>query len=844
MKESITKFDLEAAFKALDELDIPVAEKGIKANKPALTEIFSRKTKFDALMEEYYDISNMSELDDARTAREAEVAQAKLARIEKIVDLDAESPEDLLPSYVGKFIMQCPQCMTLFYKDPDDVEASEDDPATVNVNEVCQHCGNDSGYTLIGKVGAATEEERDEAVGVQEVDVDSSLDSDEQAVEETGDEEASDAGEEYADSEEPIGDFEDEEIDLDAISMEEEDDKKEESVFAHGTGEALVEALEEDVDLEVSVEDFEQLINTPEFKKPISDNETRSMLAELDGADNNGRVNESFFTKDCAIDGFDCAVVDEFEDAGVKGYNVCYSKNGVDLVTVEIWEDDSPIATIENHYAPYLFNPAYESFDDFANDLTYKIKKYYNDALTEAVPSFLYDDDVLSDRIVDVMHYGKFLRARWTKNEPIVTRLSDDTYRVEHYKGAGKVIVKFDMANKQDATLRFTVNGKAFATKNMLEAQDFILNELEATRIQSFNIDIDESVADQKAPLTEGNLLDLGKALGKKLKQTGKNIKMSISDAIDNFTDSVKTREEKADFILANAKENYTNVRVNQDGEMEQNADNKKFNTFIILGFDEKYSNGVQISQAPRYTNKDLVFSMERPEKKDNYKSADAIAKGWSMKDGNGPAHIYLAKDENDTNAAFLCSYFKGELKEDQLKPYFEAVKKDLKGMQLMKDGGADQAPDSAPEIEEKPETTSTAGPTTTTTTTTTTTGQNNAAQESLSMAISNVENLQESTLETLITKDLKESYKNVADFKLKNCSYLDEKLTVDGVIRFTSGNTRDTSYIFTEALFSKTGAITLTGINEKLGLNKRFTVSGYIDGATKTFISESFGHK
>ena len=104
MKESITKFDLETAFKALDELDVPIAEKGIKANKPALTEIFSHKSKFDALFEEYYDIGNNEEMSDAKEVREAEVAKAKLARIEKIVDLDAESPEELLTSYVGNFI--------------------------------------------------------------------------------------------------------------------------------------------------------------------------------------------------------------------------------------------------------------------------------------------------------------------------------------------------------------------------------------------------------------------------------------------------------------------------------------------------------------------------------------------------------------------------------------------------------------------------------------------------------------------------------------------------------------------------------------------------------------------
>ena len=121
MKESITKFDLESAFKALDEIEIPKAGK-VRANKPALTEIFSRKSKFDALMEEYYDISSNEGLEDAKDAREAEIAQAKLARIEKIVDLEADSADDLLTSYVGKLIIQCPQCMTLFYKNQEDID--------------------------------------------------------------------------------------------------------------------------------------------------------------------------------------------------------------------------------------------------------------------------------------------------------------------------------------------------------------------------------------------------------------------------------------------------------------------------------------------------------------------------------------------------------------------------------------------------------------------------------------------------------------------------------------------------------------------------------------------------
>ena len=159
-KESVKKFDLEAAFKALDEIEIPQT-KGIKANRVDLKERFGHKPATETLVEDYYDVSSTEDLEDAKEERDGEIAKAKLARIEKIVDLNAETPEDLLPSYVGKVIMQCPQCMTLFYKNPEDIEPSEENPDIVNLNEPCQHCGNTSGYTLIGKVGAVSEDEAD-----------------------------------------------------------------------------------------------------------------------------------------------------------------------------------------------------------------------------------------------------------------------------------------------------------------------------------------------------------------------------------------------------------------------------------------------------------------------------------------------------------------------------------------------------------------------------------------------------------------------------------------------------------------------------------------------------------
>ena len=247
MKESITKFDLESAFKALDEIESPKTGK-VRANKPALTEIFSRKSKFDALMEEYYDISSNTGLEDAKEARDAEIAQAKLARIEKIVDLEADSAEDLLTSYVGKLIIQCPQCMTLFYKNQEDIVASEDDPSTVNVNEVCQHCGNESGYSLLGKVGEAEPESTEETASeeIPEEDIDLGTEEEEPAEES---------------SEEDLNfDDELEELDLELDEEPAEEEEKKEESFSVSTGEALVEELADDKELDDKLEAHNEYI--------------------------------------------------------------------------------------------------------------------------------------------------------------------------------------------------------------------------------------------------------------------------------------------------------------------------------------------------------------------------------------------------------------------------------------------------------------------------------------------------------------------------------------------------------------------------------------------------------
>lgn len=254
-KETVSMFNLEAAFKALDEIEAPkTSGERFKANRVNLKEYFNTKTAHEVLVEDYFDVNDTDDLNAAKEEREAEVAKAKLARIEKIVDLDAETEEDILPSYVGKMIMQCPQCMTLFYKNEEDIEKSEETPDVVNINEICQHCGNSSGYTLVGKVGGIDESEA-ENFDLDEIEIDENeldLDFPEEGTEEVDAEGTGEAGEAMED--------EGEELDLD-FDFEEEPEEEQEEANESLHNSKLLDKIEDKNDLKTDIESDHLTLN-------------------------------------------------------------------------------------------------------------------------------------------------------------------------------------------------------------------------------------------------------------------------------------------------------------------------------------------------------------------------------------------------------------------------------------------------------------------------------------------------------------------------------------------------------------------------------------------------------
>lgn len=765
MKEPVTKFDLEAAFKALNEIDIPVAEKGIKANKPALNEIFSRKSKFDSLMEEYYDINNTEELGNAKEAREAEIAQAKLERIEKIVDLDADSADDLLTSYVGKYIIQCPQCMTLFYKNKEDVVESEDDPNTVNVSEVCQHCGNESGYTLVGKVGEADASEA--ADSSTELD----LANEEIPMEEPAEETTETAEEESLDDAVNL-----DALDLD-LDLEEpvEEEKTEESFTAHN-GETLVEDIQDDKELDAKLNAHNEYIEY--LRTVIADEE-----AALEKATNE-QVKAAIQRR---IDAFKEDLENALPDA-VK------NEISIEQTTVE----DESVEEIST-----------EAVEPQEESLSTPDSATLTESLIEEA-----DLEASADEFEKLINTPEF-------KKPI-----------------------------SDTAVRAMLNAENEESEDVKEAiSTYKCDDC------GFEIDLDDEKYDGKCP-------HCGEHHGFYKLEEG------VFDALARM---FKNRAAMAEWVLANAKKDYTNLKTDAKGKLVADPANQKYKCFVVIGFKNKFEDGSDITACPTTAEFKKLVTGRDPEAKLKYTEAENIATGWSKIADNGPAAVFMANDVNDTNATFVCQYFKGALdkKSDTLAGLLKEVKDNLDGGKKMSKGNAgvvDTKKLPASKIAKDMQIKGKDGKVLTVTEVsdsdigkqityefdgTTKSFQvpdgaelevisTSIKTESLETVMSNVEELHEASLEKLISDSLVESYGNVAGFRLTSSEYLDENFNVNGTVYFTSGATRKLTYVFSEA-YSENGKVKLCGLNEKLGLDKRFTLTGKIDDTNKTFITESF---
>jgi hypothetical protein len=93
MKNYVTDFDLTAAFKALDEIDYDKPEGGLTANRNILNESItdrkgrqttqSRILNVERLVEDYYDLEDNQDLNQAAEDRDGDIAQDRV-----VVEID------------------------------------------------------------------------------------------------------------------------------------------------------------------------------------------------------------------------------------------------------------------------------------------------------------------------------------------------------------------------------------------------------------------------------------------------------------------------------------------------------------------------------------------------------------------------------------------------------------------------------------------------------------------------------------------------------------------------------------------------------------------------------------
>lgn len=110
-------------------------------------------------------IVNLNDNEEVAKARKVMDSKEEPKKEETIVDVDAETVDQLKDSYVGNAILRCPVCRTLIYKQPEDLK-KDGDNELYNVEEECPHCHTKDGFELVGQVAemsaAQAEEESDE----------------------------------------------------------------------------------------------------------------------------------------------------------------------------------------------------------------------------------------------------------------------------------------------------------------------------------------------------------------------------------------------------------------------------------------------------------------------------------------------------------------------------------------------------------------------------------------------------------------------------------------------------------------------------------------------------------
>ena len=141
-------YSIYEAFAALDEIEDEVDSFPTKKNNSRMIQEGKG-----------FDLRNYDDVDKAAEFREKDKNTQDVTL--EVIDADADALENMKSpeEYIGKMLLQCNTCKATTFVSFDDLEKSETDEDTYNMEMECPHChGKGAGYLLIGQVGKSEEE--------------------------------------------------------------------------------------------------------------------------------------------------------------------------------------------------------------------------------------------------------------------------------------------------------------------------------------------------------------------------------------------------------------------------------------------------------------------------------------------------------------------------------------------------------------------------------------------------------------------------------------------------------------------------------------------------------------
>ncbi len=788
MKDSVTRFNFDDAFKALDEIEIPVAEKGIRANRVDLKESMKKVDKFELLFEDFYDVNNADDMNAVSEEREAEIAKAKLARIEKIVDLDAETEDDILPSYVGKTIIQCPQCMTLFYKNAEDIVRDEENPDVVNVAEVCQHCGNESGYDVIGKVAEETEAAPGDELGTEDFSAEVGDGMNDIAIDDGSENTEEAPAEEGGEIDELSAEADLDSLDLDTeFDLEEEPEEEEEANESLNTSKLLKKIKDKN---ELKTEHGSEKLTLNEENKRVVTKETDQLCSVImDG----NKDNEYFVgtEEECKawIEKEKKTDAGRFRTWSVKKSAHVYVAESKENKRVVSKETDQLCSVIEdgNKDAEIFVGTEEECqawIDKIKKTDAGKLRDRWSIKKSAHVPMLESIEDNLDDKLKAHEEYIKELRdtinelekkLASTKNEQIKTSIQSriDAARAE-LEAALPDAVKAEAETEElpDA-----------AEAGIEDATDNTLDEIEETT---------ESLHEAVESMTD----TLNRAW-EVAKKTNSPIGVTVvTPAGAGTTGKLKewSRGVNANLYYVDAK----NPDLMANGFDEDMI--SRPNTIIVID---------EFDRAPAETQK-------------------AISDEVNYLDTQVEMVIVISNDSNINGDNFK-----------RFKQYVAVVEKETATKSLTEDVSMTSSPENFKKllgtkefkepisVDDVEEILSSYAESVQTQTVKGTVTDGDVIEQKTIDELADVTDVDEDSFDTSLTESLRSIYKNVKNFKMTDCSLTEAALTVEGVITFNSGKTKNTKYIFeTAKLEPSNNKIYLEGVNTDLFKTGRIDVA------------------